>query len=388
MKTQLKWLFGIASVSMMLTACGTAEEDKKQDTPQDKNNTSIECGAKCDTPNQAADYDPLKACEAHANFTRNSARQLFTRDAIRWACADVEGVTKQDQGQEYCEYFALVQLPDVDNDELQSDITEVGRFLEGGSRVTPFKVDLDDDQLDWLDDNSDEVVGKCVFTSWHQDIEALPCEAEGNCPSVHGDWTVNTDRMRMKVSFNSNSAARLLVRDALRALGSNAVDDFGDHYVNGCMIANTLYETEWRRSDHQVSVAAYQLGTCGCSVGDATTADEAASLIVPSAEFQKENNNGELTLRGFRLGTWSDAAGLPADCEYIQTEGSLQTMVACNVYGSDLADNSNDLKGFCRQKYAQNVVVHVPIAADAISCEIPEDATHCGEEPWVIGAAE
>ena len=189
----------------------------------------------------------------------------------------------------------------------------------------------------------------------------------------------------MKVGFNSNSAANALVREALQAIGQGAVDDFGDHYVNGCMIANNLYQTEWRRSDHQVAVAAYQLGTCGCSIGDATSASEAADLIVPSPEFQKENNDGNITLRGFRLGTWGDPASLPSDCEYIQAENSLQTMVSCNVYGSDLADNSNDLKNFCRTKYAKNVVVHVPLVADAISCDVPEGAEHCGEEPWVIG---
>ncbi len=66
MKNQLKWLVGIAAMSMMVSACGTAEEDTKQ-TPNTRPD-KIACGAKCDTPNQADDYDPLKACEAHANF--------------------------------------------------------------------------------------------------------------------------------------------------------------------------------------------------------------------------------------------------------------------------------------------------------------------------------
>ena len=101
----------------------------------DSNSSTDTCsGDRCDDPNSTAKREciemcngenntcfatsrrerALQHCEARKSDALDSAQKAFTKDNIRWACADVEGVNtngRDDRGQEYCEYFAAVQLP-------------------------------------------------------------------------------------------------------------------------------------------------------------------------------------------------------------------------------------------------------------------------------------
>ena len=63
--------------------------------------------------------------------------------------------------------------------------------------------------------------------------------------------------------------------------------------------------------------------------------------------------------------------------------------MTCDLNAGDMLAGSNDMKGVCRSKYGDNVVVHVPIPAAAIACDTDSSkrfTDNCGEMPWVIGA--
>ena len=364
------------------------------------------------------DEAALNHCKARRSDAIDSAQKAFVPDAIRWACSDVEGVNtnnRDDRGQEYCEYYAVVQPPPkAEGETALPEAVTLGRNLGSGRPTTPPSLELTEDQIFALEDNPDAVVGACVFTSWHSDIsERLPvCDAPEGCPELAADtgaklppWSADAglginlteDMMKMKGSINSNGAAADLFEKCLTEPPAgdpaNAEDPLHDEYIRGCWKSYELFKTEWRRSDPSVCAAGVRLAECGCGVDsdgdgqiDVTGAQAISRAVVP---FQPDDN-GDIQLRGFHLGTWSDQNGLPTGCRYVETgdANSTRTLVACDIKGADLLASQNDPKGFCRDKYGDNVVIHVPVPKDAIVCEPPADGQYndCSDMPWVVGA--
>jgi hypothetical protein len=415
-----------ASLAALLGACaseGTRAPDcegEKCDTPGDtageecqkecKGSSDADCVTTCRTK-KATEH-----CEARRADAVLSSQKAFTKDAIRWACSDVEGVNtngRDDRGQEYCEYYAVVQPPPATEGGDAPPPRDLGRTGSG----EPLQLELTDDQLIALEDNPDAVAGQCVFTSWHQDVAGeLPvcgtaAAAGDSCPEMTlaegaklPPWMkdgglgfrMTSEMLRMVVGINSNNAAvDLLERcmaefepvpgGCLEELPSPAPED---DYMRGCMKAYGLFCTEWRRSDPTICTSALRAAECGCGVDtnadgkpDVTDIPGIARALVPS-----QPQDGEITLRGFRLGTWSDADGLPAGCHYMETGDQSHTAVACNLTASDILTAKTDVKGKCRDKYGDNVVVHIPVPSDAIVCAPPADGAHtdtCGETvPW------
>jgi len=380
------FVLGLGAAAL-LAAPGCATDDT---TPAD-------CvGAKCDTPGGKLPAE--EDCENRRQDVINAAQPTFIPSAIRWACSDVQGVNtvgQDDRGQEYCEYYAIVQPPpEVEGSTDMPSAVQLGRLLgddedKSNGNVTKLDLELNEDQMFWLEDNPDEVVGKCVFHSWHQDIQPnYPvCDDPANCPEIMG-FPLNAQNFRMKVRFNSNVAASALVRDCLQ-VGQvpdpeDAEDPFVSDFYRGCMITADLYGTQWRRSDPAVCAAAMRLVECGCGLPD--NADVPTSLV-PTQPQRDENGNDIITLRGFPLGTWTGANELPQGCEYFDTGDNSQTLVLCDLTASDLMVSLNDPKGKCQEKYGDNVVVHVPVPPDVITCNPPENGANaetCGDTPWVV----
>jgi hypothetical protein len=430
-------------------------------------------GAKCDTPGgdavDACDKECAEAdnnmsclldcmyeqavghCEARRDDNIKGAQRGLTRDAIRWAAADVAGVNQNngdDRGQEYTEYFAVVQPPPkTEGGEMVPPLMvgkNTGQDQNTGQTTTTVQgVELSEDQIFWLEDHPQAVVGQCVFTSWHADVPGPLCGRETGCDKLtafpasdshpycdqnpdHCDnqpgWSLDDEHMvgrftgggwqqfseplfRMVIGFNSNGAASSLVADC----GVVPEDVFApedlieDDFVRGCMLTGpnvngtpvkgsvTGFGTEWRRSDSAICAATMRLHECGCGVDtdgdgspDITDPRELGTALVPG-----QPQNGEITLRGFPLGTWSGASELPSGCRYADVGDNSQTIVVCDLNAGDMLAGANDMKGVCRTKYGDNVVTHVPIPADAVVCE--PDASkkftdNCGDMPWVIGA--
>ena len=419
----------------LLAAC--AAQSSGGDTGGDE-----ECvGDKCDDPGAAADREceekckgssdadcvtecrdaaALDHCEARRSDALDSAQKAFTPDNIRWACADVEGVNtngRDDRGQEYCEYYAVVQPPPTTSGGKAPDAVDLGRNRSSGG-ASPLSLTLNEDQIFALEDEPDAIAGQCIFTSWHQDIEErypVCGDSDVTCPKLslsataklpswqtareYAKFPLTDEYMRMKVTINSNNAAADLFEKCLteppHGDAANASDPLHDDYTRGCWKAYTQFRTEWRRSDPSVCAAGVRLAECGCGVD--TNADGVADITDPKeisrgvVPFQPDMD-GTLRLRGFHLGTWSNMNELPSGCRYIDTgdTASTKTLVACDLTASDVLSSQQDPKQKCREKYGDNVVVHVPVPKAAIVCTPPADgqyAATCSDMPWVVGSA-
>jgi hypothetical protein len=396
------------------TPGGTADEECQKEC---KGSSDANCVTTCRTA-KATDH-----CEARRADAVLSSQTAFTASAIRWACSDVEGVNtneRDDRGQEYCEYYAVVQPPPTKEGGSAPPPRDLGRTGSGD----PLELELSEDQIFALEDNPDSTVGQCVFTSWHQDVDGeLPlcgsaAASADSCPEMSlaegaklPPWMtdgglgfkMDSEMLRMKVTINSNGAAVDLLEKCMSEFqGGSCLSELptpapDDDYMRGCMKAYGLFCTEWRRSDPTICAGALRAAECGCGVD--TDADGKADVTdipgIARALVPRQPQDGAITLRGFRLGTWSNADGLPSGCRFMETGDQSHTVVACNLTASDVLSAQTDVKGKCREKYGDNVVVHIPVPTDAIVCTPPEDGAHtdtCGEMvPWTepdVAAAE
>jgi hypothetical protein len=344
---------------------------------------------KCDTPDEAEDFDIAAVCEDRRAEMLDSNRELFLEDAVRWSCADVRGVNTNNEdsrGQEYCEYWAALRPPpETDGGEYGAPLT-LGRPLSSADGdVTSLSFELSDDQIYYIEDHIDEVMGSCYFSSWHNDFPTPypACANEQECETTFEGLPYTADIFQMKLEFNANDAAYLLVQDCLAAVLNGAYDDgdpaaednaLASDFIRGCHLADG-YGVAWRKSDSSVCAATMRLGECGC----ATDAQATADALVPHPDTG--------LLRGFPLGGWASANSLPAGCEYASTGDDSQTLVRCDLTAGDVLQAQSDLKGYCKNKYADNVVVYVPVPAEALTCDAPTDngyADTCSATPWVV----
>lgn len=356
-------------------------------------------GEKCDTPGGTQQ----EQCLARQSEVLDSSQRGFTPEAIRWACGDVEGVNtnnQDDRGQEYCEYYSIVQVPGASEavdlarpkSETSGDVTEGAICVEGDASGTNCRTTITQDQLAQLEDDPAAVIGACVFTSWHADVPgpraSCPKGKCGDDAKLFG-FPQDEEFFRMKVSFNSNGAAADLVQKCLDGKApapkkwSNLQDPLTEPFFRGCMEVQGIFGTGWRRSDPSVCAVINRLDECGCSVPGVKREDLPTAIIPPQPAA-----DGTVSLWGFRLGTWDNPEGLPAGCKYLNTGDESHTLVSCDLTASDVLANLNDPKEFCRRTYGPNLVVHVPLPKAAITCK-PNTKTSagktCGKTPWNIG---
>lgn len=370
------------------------------DEADDGTEEAAECtdAEKCDTPGGTNQ----EQCLARQSEVLNSSQRGFTPTAIRWAAADVEGVntvSQDDRGQEYNEYYAIFQAPgsteavDLGRPLSSSpgDVTKLAVCVEGDTS-DQCRTTISADTLAQLEDAPTEVVGACVFTSWHADVPgplaSCPGGTCGDDAKLYG-FPFTEEFFRMKISFNSNGAAADLVQKCLDGKApqpkswTNTKDPLTEPFFRGCMQVQGLFGTGWRRSDPSICAAINRLDECGCSIPGVDRADLPTAIVPPQPA-----PDGKITLRGFRLGTWDNAEGLPGGCRYLNTGDTSHTLVACDLTAGDVLQSLNDPKEICRRTYGPNVVVHVPIAKDAIKCS-PNKKTSagktCGTMPWNIG---
>ena len=383
----LRHSLAVLTAGCVLTlGCQSAEPD-----PDDAEDNSVACnGGKCDTPDDDPDFDISKTCEDRRAEMLDSNREIFGVDALRWSCADVRGVNTNNEdsrGQEYCEYWAAVVPPPLVEGEDYGEPVTLGRPLsDREGDVTPLSLELTDDQIFWLEDHIDDVAGACYFSSWHSDFPfPVPtCENEETCSTSPEGLSYDAATFQMKLTFNSNDAAYLLVQDCMTGVLSGEYDQ-GDptsdenplqsDFLRGCHVADT-FGLGWRKSDSSICASIMRLGECGCS-DDPTGL---ATALIPTVD------SGEL--RGFPLGGWADANRLPAGCEYAELGDDSRTIVRCALTGGDVLQGQTDLKGYCRSRFADNIVVHLPLPASGLSCEpsLSESpyASTCSQTPWVI----
>lgn len=307
-----------------------------------------ECvGAKCDTP--VGEGEDL--CEGRRNAAFTEGKEAFTPTALRWSCNDVPGVTAEDRGQEYCEYWAVLQT--------ESNVHELGRVASGGRGEMPVQPDLTDDELVYLEDaDPDTVVGACVFSSWNNDKSAS-CS---DCEDLLG-LPVDAEHFQARVGFNSFSAAKdILEKCADGSAPAGGLRD--DPFFQGCLHADDMFGTGWRKSDATICSASVEMEECGCRL---TNGGSLVDLGLPNEP-------------GFHLGSWESQTDVPDPCHYIKMDDDeSRVLVACEVTAGEVLDNMQDLKQWCREGYGERIVVHVPIEPSAVECD-----ESCGEYPWVL----
>jgi hypothetical protein len=118
-----------------------------------------------------------------------------------------------------------------------------------------------------------------------------------------------------------------------------------------------------------------RVGECGCKFDDPTR--DLFQEIAQAAEI------------GFPLGTWDDPEGLPPGCSYQPFGPSRQNIVTCDLTAAEVLQNAGEIKSYCSEKYADDVVVHVPIPQGDVTCEPwpgePYASTCDTPTPWLLG---
>jgi hypothetical protein len=397
---------------------------------------NIDCSdGKCDKPGGTV----AEQCTNSRVNAMDERRPHFVDTGVRWSCKDVNGVTatsntKDDRGQEYCEYFTMLHtkgIPQVIKDgagnpvfcdssqpcssgvcdesifscvtsktvDVSKQADVLGKNKAGKNTVTPLDPQLTAGQLDWLSQNPDQKVGECVFTSWHADIDRpIP-----NTTTTIGGWPLqaktpgtSNPMFRMQVGFNSNGAAKALLKDCFTPGDASLTDGF----MRACTLCGDSQCVPWRKSDPSVCTIAMRGAECGCSINIATGSGTRAldlsnedDLAIAGDLFVPESR------RGFTLGTWDNMASLPTGCRYVRTgdpttisvggrifddANADQTLVACDLKASHISTaTAKDPKEACRQAYGDDVVVHVrapDVTVASLSCDMTRP--QCAGLPW------
>jgi hypothetical protein len=346
-------------------------------------------------------FDQAELCDK--NFQRHAAiREADLRDGLlRWACGDVPGVTGKDLGQEYCEYKAV----------------------SAGKIVT----------------RASDVKGKlsCVFTSVYTDVKRGPTgqfkpteQAEytkklADALSAKENLAATADPAMavMKVGFNSRNAAADLIEkcktdapltpnelrqaacyEASKGNADKAADlkkacrgqdlskdakwavaeklgarvaQLGDQNYEGqrdiaaCLrthkhfCASPTNCTSWRNSDPMICARVTRAaGECG-------------------VDYVKYPGTIPAAVDGFFFTGWTNRA-LPPGCRKAKVDGKdYDHLVICEASQAEVEDLetnpawANDLQQFCRDRFANDLVMMAPLRAISQIPQKPGDGTFC-----------
>jgi hypothetical protein len=326
-------------------------------------------GGKCDILGQ--DGDLAEICEFRMHDLSHPS--AFLRDAVRWSCADVEGVNsinRDDRGTEYCEYYAYL-VPEAMNFGAQRPVGLFGK-ITATSRQVPlsfqevfgFPLSENEEVLFELEDHPDRVVGQCVFTAWNGDRALDACGAtscdykldvDGELVTSGPGIDLHPEMLATKDPLNHLDAAWALARDCAVARDGAAEDIFRQ----SCLSLEDKWHSadrfyHYSKSNAALCAAASSLAGCGCGGGGEATAD----VLVP--------------VDGATLGGWNLPELLPVGCQ----ANADASVVTCRLRARDVLANDHDVKHACRSIYARDVVVYLPLSEstcpgnDVMSCGV------------------
>jgi hypothetical protein len=249
-------LFSLAVGSLIVVGCASSGED-----------TASGDGAL--TPANPATLDDQRAlCDKREKENGAFRNSDLATGVVRWKCGDVQGVTKQDLGQEYCEFHAMQEGKVVDK--------------TAKSGIKPAKVE-------------------CLFTGVYGDVKGDPgskqnqdygaqlnkalTEEANNLKDAKGVQLAALGKNPLAVMngpFNSRGAATQLLSDCHDAAGVaadaarvNAADDTVKCGADGSGCASardieactliTNHGVGWRNSDPIICGRAARGALCGAS---------------------------------------------------------------------------------------------------------------------------
>jgi hypothetical protein len=370
-----RWL----AIAVAALAVGCSRDEGGADGDE---TTGACVGSKCDEPDDESggsestgggDPELDQACWDRRAEAFDPNHLSFTPAALRWSCSDIDSTPPGERGQEYCEYFVILQLPDLGDGVPEPMILglNLGAAVEDGQ--TPFGIELYPEEIDAYETDPAAVAAQCVFTSWNADVDACAGGCTGDVMGV----PVAADPFRMKIDPNTRDAAVTLIEDCTSFLppegdASDPEDPYHDPFFRACHLNAQINETQHRKSDNVICGASVRMAECGCALGS-------GAPLAPTLARE-----GDL---GFPLGTWSGVTELPAGCRHVEVDPGTHHVVACDLSAAEVVQNQAELKSWCREKYADDVVVHVPIPAAEVVCTPPTDelyADGCAAQPWVL----
>jgi hypothetical protein len=313
-------------------------------------------------------------CDARRTDAMSEGRLALARNELRWSCADTPGTPAEERGQEYCEYFALVQLPGAASSTVHGML--LGADFDAGR--TGYAVDLDDADIAALEAEPEAIVGQCVFTAWNADMTPA-CDTDcADAPEVLGRQVDDSEVFRMKLDVDTREAALQLVEDCMSFIAPEGDPDdpddrLHDPFLRACQLNADLNGTHYRKSDDIACTAAVRLAECGCGV--ALAAPDLPTALAPPYRL------------GFPLGGWEGRDILPPGCRYADVEAGSHTIVTCDLTALEVLDHAGELKAHCQSRYADDVVVYVPVPWQLVTCEPPDTETYagtCTEHPWAV----
>lgn len=381
--------FASSAFLLVLAACGSTPEGHAAD------DAPACVGAKCDDPGEgtaddAGDTDGTgedtgtddggepqtvdEICAERRMDALSAGRLGLQRDELRWSCADTPGTTAAERGQEYCESFVLVQLPGAATSSVHGML--LGADFDAGR--TGMGIELHDADIAALEADPEAIVGQCTFTAWNADMTPACGTDCTEAPEVFGRRVDDPEVFRMKLDVNTREAALQLVQDCMSYIApegdpGDPSDPLHDPFLRACELNAELNGTHYRKSDDIACTAGVRLAECGCDVYWA--ASDLPTALAPPYRL------------GFPLGGWAGRDRLPAGCRYADVEPGSHTIVTCDLTALEVLDHSDELHAHCQSRYADDVVVYVPVPSQFVTCEPPADETYastCTEFPWAV----
>lgn len=393
---QAKWAIisrGLSTVALLalalsISACESGTVAPEAETGDDQNLVPAQ------TSNH---FDQAAACSKV--FQRHAAiRESDMKSGVlRWACGDVPGVTGKDLGQEYCEYKA------ISAGKVVSKTTEIV-----GGKVQCLFTSVYADVKPPYGSPAVQAFGKSLATK-------LKDAANLNATKLtDAEVTALGGAAVMNVGFNTRGAATALVVDCAR----NAAGAANGQTLSATAMANALKDEARQAAcfeasqkipasaakfksaclgkvlaDDKVWAPIEKLGARVAKPGEAnyeTQRDVSACLRSKASggvtwrnsdpmictrvtravtECSVEFNGLPDSLDGFSFTGWTNKA-LPKSCRYAVVDGKeYKHLVICEASTSEVSNMAfkaqwkNDLTQFCRDRFAQDIVMEAPIRA-------------------------
>ncbi len=385
-----QWIFAFALVGAAVAGAGCEGSDPAG---------AVEAGDDQNLVPAAATnhYDQAMVCDKI--FKRHAAiRDADMKEGVvRWACGDVPGVTGKDLGQEYCEYKAVsagkqvLKATDVKNGKVSCLFTSVyadtkGQYLSpetlayGRTLATKLK-EAKNLNVATLTESETDALSKISVMSVGFNTRgaatALVVDCARNVDGGSNGTTLTKEKKAAALLDEARQSACYLagvrtpakaasLKTACRAkdlsvaanwasaekLGAKvAVPGEADYELQrdiaGCLRSKASGSVTWRNSDPMICARVTRAVTeCGTQY-----------VGIPDA------------VEGFTFTGWTNKA-LPSACRFAQIDGKeYKHLVICEASSSEVSNLAfkaqwkNDLTQFCRDRFAQDIVMQAPIRA-------------------------
>ena len=383
-----KQFWAIISLAASVAACNSAATGPAAETGDDQNLVPAL------TTNH---YDQAAVCAKVFDRHKAIRDSDMKSGVLRWGCGDVPGVTGKDLGQEYCEYKA------ISNGKVATKTTDI----VGGKVQCLFSSVYADVKPPY---------GSPAVQAFGKNLAVKLKDATNlNLPKLtEADTTALGAASVMTVGFNTRGAATALVVDCAR----NASGGMNGKTLSATAMTNALKDEARQAAcfeasqtlpakaaqfkaacqnkvlaDDKVWAPIEALGARVAKPGDAnyeTQRDVSACLRSKASggvtwrnsdpmictrvtravtECAVEFNGIPESLDGFSFTGWTNKA-LPAQCRYAKVDGKdYAQLVICEASASEVSNLAfkpawkNDLTQFCRDRFAQDIVMEAPIRA-------------------------